>query len=163
MNNMKANKYTNMLITGAFVLVLASCVDDNDWGTDSSYNRPFSPHDISVSAEATNATIEFDRLSSVDYYLLELNQDSLYMEDYHEGSRIDTVRTSPYSLTELAGETVYFLRLKAVSSSSATNASKWSQKRGKQDAFGKTLERNGRRKRMKLKRTSTANGTGCRE
>ena len=123
---MKANKYTNMLITGAFVLVLASCVDDNDWGTDSSYNRPFSPHDISVSAEATNATIEFDRLSSVDYYLLELNQDSLYMEDYHEGPRIDTVRTSPYSLTELAGETVYFLRLKAVSSSSATTASKWS-------------------------------------
>ena len=45
---MKANKYTNMLITGAFVLVLASCVDDNDWGTDSSYNRPFRPHDISV-------------------------------------------------------------------------------------------------------------------
>ena len=37
------------------------------------------------------------------------------------------------------------------------------QKRGKQDAFGKTRERNGRRKRMKLKRTPTANGTGCRE
>mgnify|MGYP006880189922 FL=1 len=37
------------------------------------------------------------------------------------------------------------------------------QKRGKQDAFGKTRERNGRRKRMKLKRTSTANGTGWRE
>ena len=37
------------------------------------------------------------------------------------------------------------------------------QKRGKQDAFGKTWERNGRRKRMKLKRTPTANGTGCRE
>ena len=123
---MKTNKYTNMLITGAFALVLASCVDDNDWGTDSSYSRPFSPHDISVSAEATNATIEFDRLSSVDYYLLELNQDTLYMDDYHSGSRIDTVRISPYVLDELAGETVYFVRLKAVSSSTVTTASKWS-------------------------------------
>ena len=123
---MKMNKYTNMLVTGAFTLVLASCVNDNDWETDSSYSRPFSPHDISVSAEATNATIEFDRLSSVDYYLLELNQDSLYLDDYHNGSRVDTVRTSPYILNELAGETVYFIRLKAVSSSTAATASKWS-------------------------------------
>jgi len=123
---MKTNIYTNMLVTGALALALASCVDDNDWGTDSSHSRPFSPHDISVSAEATTATIEFDRLSSVDYYLLELNQDSLYMEDYHEGSRIDTVRTSPYILDELVGETVYFVRLKAISSSTAAAASKWS-------------------------------------
>lgn len=133
---MKTNKYTNMLVTGVFALALASCVDDNDWGTDSSYSRPFSPHDISVSAEATNATIEFDRLSSVDYYLLELNQDSLYLDDYHGGSRIDTVRTSPYILDELAGETVYFVRLKAVSSSTTTTASKWSYyENGKMRSF----------------------------
>lgn len=123
---MKTNKYTNMLVAGAFALGLASCVDDNDWGTDGSYSRPFSPHDVSVSAEATSATVEFDRLSGVDYYLLELNRDSLYLEDYHEGSRIDTVRTSPYILSELAGETVYFVRLKAVSSSTAMDESKWS-------------------------------------
>lgn len=123
---MKTNKYTNMLVVGAFALVLTSCVDDNDWGTDGSYSRPFSPHEISVSAEATSATVEFDRLSGVDYYLLELNRDSLYLEDYHEGSRIDTVRTSPYILSELAGETVYFVRLKAVSSSTAMDESKWS-------------------------------------
>lgn len=123
---MKTNIYTNMLVTGALALALASCVDDNDWGTDSSYSRPFSPHDIAVSAEATSATIEFDRLSSVDYYLLELNQDTLYMDDYHSGSRIDTVRISPYILDELVGETVYFIRLKAVASSTVATDSKWS-------------------------------------
>lgn len=124
MNNMKTNKYINMLLTGVLTGGLVACVDDNDWGTDSSYSRPFSPHDIEVSAEATNAIIEFDRLSSVDYYLLELNQDTLYLDEYHEGSRIDTVRNSPYILDKLSGETVYFIRLKAVSS--AATDSKWS-------------------------------------
>lgn len=123
---MKTAKYMNVLLTGIVTLGLAACVDDNDWGTDSSYDRPFSPHDIKVSAEATNATVEFDRLSNVDYYLLELNQDTLYMDGYHEGSRIDTVRKSPYVLDKLVGETVYFIRLKAVTSSAAVVSSKWS-------------------------------------
>ena len=78
---------------------------------------------------------------------------------------------------EVADNIVIFFRAKALSRNSfiSTNPYKFAvknkgsqigygqQKRGKQDAFGKTWERNGRRKRMKLKRTLSANGTGCRE
>lgn len=111
---MKSN-YKYLLLAGLFAAGMSACVDDNDWSTDSSHNRLFSAQDIQVSPQATTAEVTFDRLPSVDYYILELNTDSLYLEDYHAGSRIDTVTASPYTLEGLSGETVYFLRLRSCS------------------------------------------------
>lgn len=122
----KNNKYLNMLLAGILTAGFAACDDTNDWSTDSSYDRLFSPHNISVSAEATTATIEFDRLSGVDGYILEINTDTLYTEEQHAGSRIENIDASPYILTGLAGETKYFIRMKAVSITSTTPNSKWS-------------------------------------
>ena len=113
---MKIN-YKYLFMAGLLSMGMTACVDENDWGTDSSYNRLFGAQDIQVSAMATTAEVTFDRLPTVDYYILELNTDSLYQEDYHTGSRIDTVRESPYILEGLTGETVYFLRIKAFSNS----------------------------------------------
>lgn len=121
---MKIN-YKYLFMAGLLTTGMTACVDDNDWGTDSSYNRLFGAQDIQVSAMATTAEVTFDRLPSVDYYILELNTDSLYQEDFHAGSRIDTVRESPYILTGLTGETTYFLRIKAFSNS-GTAPSLWS-------------------------------------
>ena len=112
-------------MAGLLTTGMTACVDDNDWGTDSSHNCLFGAQDIQVSAMATTAEVTFDRLPSVDYYILELNTDSLYQEDFHAGSRIDTVRESPYILTGLTGETTYFLRIKAFSNS-GTAPSLWS-------------------------------------
>lgn len=125
MNNMKTNYYKYLFTAGILAAGMTACVDDNDWGTDSSHNRLFGAQDIQVSAMATTAEVTFDRLSSVDYYLLELNTDSLYLEDFHPGSRIDTVRESPYMLEGLTGETTYFLRIKAFSNAGAA-PSLWS-------------------------------------
>ena len=113
---MKIN-YKYLFMAGLLSMGMTACVDENDWGTDSSHNRLFGAQDIQVSAMATTAEVTFDRLPTVDYYILELNTDSLYQEDYHTGSRIDTVRESPYILEGLTGETVYFLRIKAFSNS----------------------------------------------
>ncbi len=121
---MKIN-YKYLFMAGLLTTGMTACVDDNDWGTDSSHNRLFGAQDIQVSAMATTAEVTFDRLPSVDYYILELNTDSLYQEDFHAGSRIDTVRESPYILTGLTGETTYFLRIKAFSNS-GTAPSLWS-------------------------------------
>ena len=122
---MNTKKHIYMLLTGALALGLAACVDDNDWGTDSNYNRAFSAHDIQVTPTATTATVTFDALSSVDYYLLELNTDSLYLEEQHEGSRIETITSSPYVIEGLSGETKYFLRIRAYSKDGA-QPSLWS-------------------------------------
>lgn len=110
-------KFYHKLLFSAGILAAgaAACVDDNDWGTDSSYNRLFSPQSLDVSVGSTTAEVTFDYLTNVDYYLLELNTDSLYLDDVQAGSRIDTVRESPYTLEGLAGETTYFLRMKACS------------------------------------------------
>ena len=117
--------YKLLFSAGILAAGAAACVDDNDWGTDSSYDRLFSPQSLDVSVGSTTAEVTFDVLTNVDYYLLELSTDSLYLDDVHTGSRIDTVLTSPYTLEGLAGETTYFLRMKACSNG-ATASSLWS-------------------------------------
>lgn len=122
---MKTNKYIHILSAACIALGFTACVDENDWGVDKNHDRPFSPQGIDVTVGSISAVVEFDRLPSVDYYLLELSNDSLYQETISESSRVDTVRTSPYTLTGLSGETKYFLRMKAVSTLSTVTDSKW--------------------------------------
>ena len=49
---MKTN-YKYLFMAGLLSAGMTACVDDNDWGTDSSYNRLFGAQDIQVSAMAT--------------------------------------------------------------------------------------------------------------
>ena len=78
---MKTN-YKYLFMAGLLSAGMTACVDDNDWGTDSSYNRLFGAQDIQVSAMATTAEVTFDRLSSVDYYILELSTDNYLLSPY---------------------------------------------------------------------------------
>lgn len=121
---MKFN-YKHLLMASILICGISACVDENDWDTDSSHSRLFGAQGISVSAQATTAELTFSPLTSVDYYLMELSTDSLYQEEIQSGSRVDTVRRSPYTIESLTGETTYFLRLKAFSNSGVP-ASHWS-------------------------------------
>ena len=79
---MKLNKKYMMAISGAFMLLGAStftsCVDKNDWTTDSAYDRLFSPASLGVSAEITEAEVTWKSYPGSEYYVLELSTDSLY-------------------------------------------------------------------------------------
>ena len=115
------NKFLN--ITGALLLglTITSCVDDQDWSTDSSHSRLFSINDgISVNAEDTWAEITF-KTNATAKYLVELSPDSLY-DDIPEGSpaysklteeTIKSGREVQMTIDGLIGDSKYYLRIKA--------------------------------------------------
>ena len=70
---MKTN-YKYLFMAGLLSAGMTACVDDNDWGTDSSYNRLFGAQDIQVSAMATTAEVTFDRLSPGTEYRQSLSR-----------------------------------------------------------------------------------------
>lgn len=110
---MKLNNYIKMLIAGITMLGFTACVDDNDWGTDSSYSRLFRPDEITLTISATYIEMEFDILKDAEYYIAEINTDSLYLDEVYSTSRVDTITSSPYTMTGLSGETTYYLRVRA--------------------------------------------------
>lgn len=106
-------------------LTIVSCVDKNDWDVDSSYNRLFSITSMSVSANATDIKYTFSTNSKAEYYLIELSKDSLYEAialGQHESSIIygedKSITKSPVTLGDLDSDTKYFLRVKAMSTTS---------------------------------------------
>lgn len=125
MNYMKNMKYMAMagVLTLFASLTVTSCVDANEWETDSHYDRLFSPSSLSVDADATEAEVSWKSTSKSDYYIIEVSVDSLYgtNEPTRESSIVfgtnKNITSSPYTLTELLGGTRYFIRIKGCSSS----------------------------------------------
>lgn len=99
----------------------------DDWGTDASYDRLFSPTSLKISTsqeDATTATVEFSMPKEASIFELALSTDSLY-----EGIDESTVKFSNYELTQspatitgLNGDTRYYLRFR---SKNGDKCSRW--------------------------------------
>lgn len=118
----------------ALALSATSCTDGNDWDVDGSLSRLFGLNGdkITVETAETSATVTFSAftskaVSSPEYYVFEVSKDSLY-EGVENANIIKfgedkTLTSSPVVLSGLDGDSKYYMRVKAMSSTS--NESKW--------------------------------------
>ena len=118
----------------ALALSATSCTDGNDWDVDGSLSRLFGLNGdkITVETAETSATVTFSAFTSKavaepEYYVFEVSKDSLY-EGVENANIIKygedkTLTSSPVVLSGLDGDSKYFMRVKAMSST--TNESKW--------------------------------------
>lgn len=113
---MKLNNIYKVIGAGALVLLMAGCKDGNDWDTDGSYNRMFAPTgDITVERYDTKAAISFKAVAGAKSYEVELNTDSLYLDEVSSTSILQTFTTASDTIRGLVGETNYYLRVRALS------------------------------------------------
>ena len=112
----------------ALVFCFAACTDDNDWKVDSSHDRLFglTGEKITVEAEDITANVTFSGVPNAEYYIIEISTDSLYEEIPLGGTpgsivfgEDGSIKRSPAVLTNLAGDTKYFLRIRAKNSQKA--------------------------------------------
>lgn len=118
----------------ALALSATSCTDGNDWDVDGSLSRLFGLNGdkITVETAETSATVTFSAFTSKavpspEYYVFEVSKDSLY-EGVENANIIKfgedkTLTSSPVVLSGLDGDNKYYMRVKAMSSTS--NESKW--------------------------------------
>lgn len=118
----------------ALALMATSCTDGNDWSVDSSLSRLFGLNGDKITVETTEsaATVTFSAFTSKDvaepeYYVFEVSKDSLY-EGVENANIITygedkTLTSSPVTLNGLDGDSKYFMRVKAMSTTA--NESKW--------------------------------------
>ncbi len=118
----------------ALTLSATSCTDGNDWDVDGSLSRLFGLNGdkITVETAETSATVTFSAFTlkavpSPEYYVFEVSKDSLY-EGVENANIIKfgedkTLTSSPVVLSGLDGDSKYYMRVKAMSSTS--NESKW--------------------------------------
>lgn len=121
---MKLNNIYKVIGAGALVLLMAGCKDGNDWEVDGSYNRMFAPTgDITVERYDTKAAISFKAVAGAKSYEVELNTDSLYLDEVSSTSILQTFTTASDTIRGLVGETNYYLRVRAISDDKPN--SKW--------------------------------------
>ena len=118
----------------ALALSATSCTDGNDWDVDGSLSRLFGLNGdkITVVTAETSATVTFSAFTSKavaepEYYVFEVSKDSLY-EGVENANIIKfgedkSLTSSPVVLSGLDGDSKYYMRVKAMSSTS--NESKW--------------------------------------
>lgn len=118
----------------ALALSATSCTDGNDWDVDGSLSRLFGLNGdkITVETAETSATVTFSAFTSKavpspEYYVFEVSKDSLY-EGVENANIIKfgedkTLTSSPVVLSGLDRDSKYYMRVKAMSSTS--NGSKW--------------------------------------
>lgn len=118
----------------ALTLSATSCTDGNDWNVDGSLSRLFGLNGdkITVETAETSATVTFSAFTSKtvpspEYYVFEVSKDSLY-EGVENANIIKfgedkTLTSSPVVLSGLDGDSKYYMRVKAMSST--VNESKW--------------------------------------
>ena len=118
----------------ALTLSATSCTDGNDWDVDGSLSRLFGLNGdkITVETAETSATVTFSAFTSKtvpspEYYVFEVSKDSLY-EGVENATIIKfgedkTLTSSPVVLSGLDGDSKYYMRVKAMSST--VNESKW--------------------------------------
>lgn len=118
----------------ALALSATSCTDGNDWDVDGSLSRLFGLNGdkITVETAETSATVTFSAFTSKavpspEYYVFEVSKDSLYegVENVNiiKFGEDKTLTSSPVVLSGLDGDSKYYMRVKAMSSTS--NESKW--------------------------------------
>lgn len=127
----------NILGTASMIalgLSATSCTDGNDWDVDGSLSRLFGLNGdkITIETAETSATVTFSAFTSKavpspEYYVFEVSKDSLY-EGVENANIIKfgedkTLTSSPVVLSGLDGDSKYYMRVKAMSSTS--NESKW--------------------------------------
>lgn len=133
----KMKSIKNILSTASMIalaLSATSCTDDNDWDVDGSLSRLFGLNGdkITVETAETSATVTFSAftskaVSSPEYYVFEVSKDSLY-EGVENANIIKfgedkSLTSSPVVLSGLDGDSKYYMRVKAMSST--VNESKW--------------------------------------
>lgn len=118
----------------ALALSATSCTDGNDWDVDGSLSRLFGLNGdkITVETAETSATVTFSAFTSKavaepEYYVFEVSKDSLY-EGVENANIIKygedkSLTSSPVVLSGLDGDSKYYMRVKAMSSTA--NESKW--------------------------------------
>ena len=113
------NKYFIICASAALLLGAAatSCTEGNDWDVDSSFNRLFTPTSLSVTRGDTYAVVDYGKIEGADYYQIEVSQDSLYQDEVSTSSKVFETTETPFTVTGLAGETDYFLRMRSCSNS----------------------------------------------
>ena len=112
----------------AALIANSACTDDNDWKVDKSHDRLFgiAGDKITVEPEDISATVTFNGVPNAQYYIIEVSTDSLY-DDVELGGtphsviygQDKSITKSPAVLQNLAGDTKYFLRIKAQNSEKA--------------------------------------------
>lgn len=133
----KMKSIKNILSTASMIalaLSATSCTDGNDWDVDGSLSRLFGLNGdkITVETAETSATVTFSAFTSKavpspEYYVFEVSKDSLY-EGVENANIIKfgedkSLTSSPVVLSGLDGDSKYYMRVKAMSSTS--NESKW--------------------------------------
>lgn len=133
----KMKSIKNILGTASMIaltLSATSCTDGNDWDVDGSLSRLFGLNGdkITVETAETSATVTFSAFTSKtvpspEYYIFEVSKDSLY-EGVENATIIKfgedkTLTSSPVVLSGLDGDSKYYMRVKAMSST--VNESKW--------------------------------------
>lgn len=111
------------------------CIDGNDWETDGSHSRAFSPSSKSISvdypSDYTTVTLSWKSIAGTDHYVIELALDTLYdgvAVGAARGSRLvgedgSVKKTEEVLIDGLEQDTRYFLRIKGVTT---TGESLWS-------------------------------------
>lgn len=106
---------------------MTSCTDKMDnWDTDSAYSRLFGAMSLSVTPFSTTAIVEYKGYSGAEKYQIQYSTRELTdeVEPYAEGtSTIEAESKSKAELTGLAGETNYYLRIRAIAE--GKNPSNW--------------------------------------
>ncbi len=125
-------KILNYTMGAAVGLCAIACADENDWDVDSSFDRVFGVRSdaLNVTEGDTWAEVEFSGYKGSEYYVIEVSTDSLTDEMEMGASpnsivygEDQSITASPDTIRGLLGETKYYLRMKACSSTTAE--SKW--------------------------------------
>lgn len=131
-------KYKNIFGMAISALALgatvAACTDANDWETDPTYNRLFGVNASKITIDRdqeapSTVTVNFNPIQGAEYYIVEVSTDSLYNDVEMGGENAIVFGTnkditkSPVTLTGLAEETNYYMRIKTMSST--TPESHW--------------------------------------
>ena len=116
--------YLASSLLAAAGLAMTACSDTNDWDTNGAFSRLFgvSSGKISVTAEDTYATVEFQGVPDAQYYLVEVSTDSLSNDIPLNGTAHSKVFGEDKSITtgkqvvisQLAGDQKYYLRIRAI-------------------------------------------------
>lgn len=122
MKNIKNILNTVVVMTVGFSS-LSSCTDSNDWRVDSAFNRLFGTKDISLDIYDTKVGVTFTQVQDAKVYQVELNTDSLYLDDVSENSIVTTFTGTPDTIRNLQGETKYYLRMRCLAD--GVTPSKW--------------------------------------